>query len=148
MHRHGTISTMTTRGAIHHVELWAADLGAAEPSWDWLLTALGYRRDKTWDAGRSWRLGEAYIVLESGPDVLPGGHERRRPGMNHLAFHAGTEREVEHLAREALEHGWTLMFADRHPHAGGPDHYAAYLENGDGFEVELVAVRPGSLGGA
>jgi len=27
----------------------------------------------------------------------------------------------------------------RYPHAGGPDHCAAYLENEDGFEVELVA---------
>jgi hypothetical protein len=27
---------------------------------------------------------------------------------------------------------------DRYPHAGGPDHCAAYLENEDGFEVELV----------
>jgi hypothetical protein len=33
------------------------------------------------------------------------------------------------------------MFADRHPHAGGEDHYAAYMENQDGFEVELVAFR-------
>jgi len=31
------------------------------------------------------------------------------------------------------------MFSDLHPHAGGPQHYAAYLENYDGFEVELVA---------
>jgi hypothetical protein len=38
-------------------------------------------------------------------------------------------------------HGWTLLFPDRHPHAGGPDHYAAYLENTDGFEVELVAIH-------
>jgi hypothetical protein len=35
------------------------------------------------------------------------------------------------------------MFADQYPHAGGPDHYAAYLENVDGFEAELVA--PGEL---
>jgi hypothetical protein len=34
------------------------------------------------------------------------------------------------------------MFADAHPHAGGPNHYAAYLENPDGFEVELVAAAP------
>jgi len=34
------------------------------------------------------------------------------------------------------------MFADRHPYAGGPDHYAAYLESGEGFEVELVADGP------
>jgi hypothetical protein len=28
---------------------------------------------------------------------------------------------------------------DRHPHAGGPDAYAAYLAEPDGFEVEVVA---------
>ena len=33
---------------------------------------------------------------------------------------------------------------DRHPHAGGPEHYAAYLENGDGFEVDLVASDEGT----
>lgn len=31
------------------------------------------------------------------------------------------------------------MFADLHPHAGGLDHYAAFLKNQDGFEIELVA---------
>jgi len=34
------------------------------------------------------------------------------------------------------------MFADRHPYAGGPQHYAAFLQNTDGYEVELVASRP------
>lgn len=33
---------------------------------------------------------------------------------------------------------WRLLFPDRHPYAGGEGHCAAYLENGDGFEVELV----------
>jgi len=32
-----------------------------------------------------------------------------------------------------------LRFADRHPHAGGLDSYAAYLKDTVGFEVELVA---------
>ena len=40
---------------------------------------------------------------------------------------------------ESQARGWRLLFADRHPHAGGPEHYGAYLENEDGFEVELVA---------
>jgi catechol 2,3-dioxygenase-like lactoylglutathione lyase family enzyme len=130
---------MGSRGAIHHVELWVRDLEAATASWGWLLAALGYVRLDTWPVGCSWRSGNAYIVLESGPDVLPEAHERRRPGLNHLAFHAGTEREVEDLAAAAVLHGWRLLFADRHPHAGGPAHHAAYLENDDGFEVELVA---------
>jgi hypothetical protein len=32
-----------------------------------------------------------------------------------------------------------LLFADKHPYAGGQEHYAAYLASTDGFEVELVA---------
>lgn len=31
------------------------------------------------------------------------------------------------------------LIPERRPFAGGPDHYAAYLANSDGFEVELVA---------
>jgi hypothetical protein len=46
---------------------------------------------------------------------------------------------VDELACGAQAHGWRLLFADRHPFAGGREHYAAYLENPDGFEVELVA---------
>ena len=68
-----------------------------------------------------------------------GRHDRVRPGLNHLAFHAGSRGDVEALVADTAEGGWTLMFADRHPFAGGPDHYAAYLENTEGFEVELVA---------
>jgi hypothetical protein len=31
------------------------------------------------------------------------------------------------------------MFTERHPYAGGTQHYAAYLENDEGFEAEVVA---------
>ena len=61
------------------------------------------------------------------------------PGLNHLAFHAGSTDRVDHLVDQAPEHGWQVLFADRHPHAGGPQHYAGFLENTDGYEVELVA---------
>lgn len=128
---------------MHHVELWFADLARAERSWGWLLGALGYACTRRWADGCAWSAGGSPggtdVVLESGPDVLDVPHERRRPGVNHLAFHAGTRAEVDTLAREAPRHGWTLLFPDRHPHAGGPDHYAAYLEDGTGVEVELVA---------
>lgn len=95
----------------------------------------------SWATGASWTGSGGYIVIEAGPDVVPAEHERRRPGLNHLAFGAGTPAEVDLLVRRAASHGWTLMFPDKHPHAGGAEHYAAYLENADGFEVELVADR-------
>lgn len=87
----------------------------------------------------SWRLGGAYLVIEQSPALTVSDHDRLRPGMNHLAFHAGSRASVDALTTAGSAHGWTLLFPDRHPHAGGPDHYAAYLTSTDGFEVELVA---------
>lgn len=126
-------------GALHHVELWVPDIERAVAQWGWLLTGLGYQAFQEWPGGRSWRLGETYIVVEQSPDMLPERHDRRRPGLNHLAFHAGDRAQVGALAAAAPEHGWTLLFADKHPHAGGPQTYAAYLSNTDGYEVELNA---------
>jgi hypothetical protein len=126
-------------GDIHHVELWVPNLDRAILSWGWLLTALGYRMFQDWPGGRSWRSGSAYIVVEQSPARTASRHDRCRPGLNHLAFHVTARQEVDELTAEALLHGWKLMFSDLHPYAGGPQHYAAYLENADGFEVELVA---------
>jgi catechol 2,3-dioxygenase-like lactoylglutathione lyase family enzyme len=126
-------------GAIHHIELWVPNLDKAITSWGWLLTALGYRMFQDWPGGRSWQAGHSYIVVEQSPARTASRHDRCRPGLNHLAFHVETRELVDELAREAQLHGWKLMFADQHPFAGGPQHYAAYLENSDGYEVELVA---------
>lgn len=126
-------------GRLHHVEIWVRDLAVAEESLGWLLERLGYVRKDSWDSGASFAGADGYVVLEAGPLVAAAPHERRRPGLNHLAFRAGTRAEVDLLARRAASHGWRLMFEDKHPYAGGADHYAAYLENTDGFEVELVA---------
>jgi len=129
------------RAAVHHVELWVPDLAAAVPGWDWLLTELGWEPFQQWDAGRSWRAGDGtYVVLEQSPALVGDRHRRTAPGMNHLALSAAGRSEVDRLVGQAPGHGWRLLFADRHPHAGGPDHYAAFLEDAAGYEVEVVAV--------
>lgn len=130
---------MRNTGLIHHVELWVPHLDRAAAGWGWLLGELGYEPFQRWPDGVSFRLGPTYVVLEHSPDQAPGPHERRRAGLNHLAFHAADRAQVDALAAAAPEHGWSLLFADRHPHAGGAEHYAAYLEDADGYEVELVA---------
>lgn len=126
-------------GALHHIEFWVPDLPRAISEWGWLLSQLGYARYQEWSAGRSWRLGGTYLVVEQSPALSGSSHDRRLPGLNHLAFHVGDREALDTMVRSAAAHGWELLFPDRHPFAGGEDHYAAYLANSDGFEVELVA---------
>ena len=127
-------------GRLHHVEVWVPDLAAAIRSWGWLLGELGWSGYQSWPAGRSWRLGETYLVFEQSPALSGAVHDRLAPGLNHLAFHiAGGRAQVDRLVAEAPAHDWRLLFADRHPYAGGADTYAAYLEDGQGYEAELVA---------
>lgn len=126
-------------GGLHHVELWVPDLAGAVARWGWLLTELGWSPYQDWPAGRSWRYGATYVVLERSRDLTAATHERTRPGLNHLALWAGPRAALDRLRAQAPEHGWAELFADRYPYAGGPDHVAAYLVDADGFEVELVA---------
>ncbi|MEV0737406.1 VOC family protein [Streptomyces sp. NPDC050549] len=126
---------------LRHIELRLADLGRAAPQWGWLLERLGCEPYQNRPAGRSWRMGETHVVIEQSPALRPAtAHDRMRPGLNHLAFHVrGGRAELDALVEAAPRHGWTSMFPERYPHAGGPDHCAACLENGDGFEAGLVA---------
>jgi catechol 2,3-dioxygenase-like lactoylglutathione lyase family enzyme len=126
-------------GALHHVELWVPDLERARDQWGWLLGRLGYEAYQGWDHGASWRRGPTYIVVEQSPALSGTVHRRTAPGLNHLAFTAGTREQVDATARESSDHGWAELFPESYPHAGGPGHFAAYLVNSDRYEVELIA---------
>ena len=129
-------------GGLHHIELWVPDLTAARRSWGWLLGELGWAVTDLGDTTFEAHHGSLYLFVEQSPALSAGTHDRLAPGVNHLAFHAGPPARVDALVEAAPAHGWRLLFADRHPHAGGPDHYAAYLTNTDAYEVELVADPP------
>ncbi|MEX1178492.1 MAG: VOC family protein [Nitriliruptor sp.] len=126
------------RGSVHHLELYVRDLERAHVFWGWLLGELGYAAHQEWDEGCSYHLGDTYLVLVQAPE---GAREldRRDAGVNHVAFHAGTPDEVERLVASLVERGGRLLYPDRHPYAGGEDHYAAFCEDPDGLKVELVA---------
>jgi DivIVA domain-containing protein len=129
-----------TTTPLHHVEIWTGHLWSGVERWGWLLGELGWSPFQQWDYGRSWRCGGLYLVLEESPSLLRDvPYDRMRPGLNHLAFRATSREQVDAITGQASYYGWRLLFADRHPYAGGPEHYAAYLEDAEGFEVEVVA---------
>lgn len=124
---------------LHHVEIWVPDIAEATASWDWLLARLGLDLIGEWADGRTWSAGAAYVTLTTSPNLSSGDHDRRRAGVNHLAFWGGNRADVDALMTDAHAHGWRRLYQERYPHAGGPDHYAGWIENGQGFKVEVVA---------
>ena len=131
----------TPSTGLHHVEVWVRDLEVAANSFGWLFERLGWTLFQVWDNGRSWQSpgGGPYVVVERSPDLTWVAYDRKAPGLNHLALAVPERWMVDRIVSEAPNFGWHLMFADRHPYAGGAHHYAAYMENDEGFEVEVVA---------
>ncbi|PYC80910.1 glyoxalase [Streptomyces tateyamensis] len=128
--------TERRKGLFHHVELWVDDLVLAGEQWAPVLLALGCAPFQSWETGRSWRLaggapgpeaGGGYLVLEQSPALRPGGHDRLRAGLNHLAVH-GSRAAVS----AALAAGWTLRVDT------GP---TVHLVDGQGFELEVVCAE-------
>ena len=123
----------------HHIELWITDLDQDLTEWAWLLEQIGFDLESSWPQGQSWSAGNGYLTLTTSPNTEGISHNRRQPGVNHIAFDAGTRALVDAVMDGAASHGWRQLYADRYPFAGGPDHYAGWLENSAGFKVELVA---------
>lgn len=124
---------------LHHVELWIADLDEVRVEWRWILTRLGFSLANEWDGGESWAAGGTYLTLTTSPNLSASAHDRRRPGLNHLAFQGGDRTAVDAMMAEAERHGWRPLYTERYPHAGGDQHYAGWLENASGFKIEIVA---------
>ncbi len=124
---------------LHHLTLWVPDLDRSEESWSWLLGELGYEADRSIQRLVLFRHASGFaVVLEQSADMVPGMlYSRMRPGLNHLAFRVEQASALADVVKRAADHGWSALPSDRHPIAGGAE--VAYLEDGDGFEVELVA---------
>lgn len=90
---------------------------------------------QSWEHGRSWRSGGVYVVLEQSPALTGDRHDRRwttsPSGRTATASGPRPEARGELASRE--------RDGVLRPFAGGPDHRAAYLEDADGYEVDLVA---------
>jgi catechol 2,3-dioxygenase-like lactoylglutathione lyase family enzyme len=129
---------MTNQGGhLHHVELYVSDLQRSLHFWGSLLGQLGYERYQQWEAGESWKLGPTYVVFVQVTDAFrEPTYDRRRVGLNHLAFHAQSREDVDRLAEELEARGTRFLYTDHYP---SDDYYAIYFEDPDGIKVEVVA---------
>lgn len=129
-----------TKGLIHHIELYVSDLKQTISFWGWLLEELGYESFQSWEQGQSWKLGETYLVfVQVEEKFLDIPYHRCHVGLNHLAFHVESHQQVDEMTRMLESRGVNILYKNKHPYAGGEEHYAVYFEDPDRMKVELVA---------
>jgi catechol 2,3-dioxygenase-like lactoylglutathione lyase family enzyme len=125
---------------LHHLEIYVSDINRSRIFWDWLLGELGYELFQKWDAGQSYKIDDTYIVfVQTEKRFLDIPYHRCRVGLNHLAFHAKSKKHVDEIYSKLKEKNVVILYKDRHPHAGGNQHYAIYFEDPDRIKVEIVA---------
>jgi catechol 2,3-dioxygenase-like lactoylglutathione lyase family enzyme len=129
-----------SKGLLHHIELYVSNLEKTVEFWGWFLPEMGYRPFQQWEGGKSWKLGDTYIVFVQVEErFLDIPYHRCRVGLNHLAFHADSRSHVDEITRALQNKGVSILYKNKHPFAGGDDYYAVFFEDPDRIKVELVA---------
>lgn len=125
---------------LHHIEINVSNLTKSAEFWGWLLTELKYEVFQKWESGISWKQENSYLVFVQTDDrFIDSGYHRGRIGLNHLAFHGESREHINELCSKLKEKEIPLLYEERFPFAGGPNHYAVFFEDPDRIKVEIVA---------
>lgn len=127
-------------GAIHHIEIYVEDINKTRKFYEWLLPELGYKLYQDWENGFSFKLDKTYIdFVEVEEEYRKYGYHRKRIGLNHIAFSVSNRNKVDNISNILLENGMNILYEDKHPYAGGKNHYAVYFEDPDRIKLEIVS---------
>jgi len=131
---------MNKRGVIHHIEIYVSNLDKTIKFWTWLLAELGYEKYQKWNKGISYKLLDSYLVfVQAEEKYLDIGYHRKRIGLNHIAFNVEARTIVDDFTTQLKNRDIEILYSERHPFAGGKDHYSVFFEDPDRIKIELVA---------
>ena len=135
------------RGAIDHIDLTVPDLDLALPFYDAVLDFLGYARSSAYAGDvpvwvhRDMKPRLSIGLHQASQDVA---HDRRNPGLHHLAFHASSRGEVDRLHQLLCDIGATILDAPaEYDYTAG--YYAVFFADPGGIKLE-IAYEPDSQG--
>jgi len=125
---------------LHHVEIYVGDFERSMAFWKPVMRRLGYQAER-WPGGMNFRkVGQTYLCfLPASAEHVAAGYHRKRIGLNHLAFTAASRAQVDEITAWIKKSGYTVLYEDRHPFAGGKNYYALFCEDPDRIKVEIVA---------
>ena len=124
---------------LHHLSFATKDLQRSAAFYDAALAPLGYRRVCSHDtfAGYGVKDNEDKFVLKLLPEgtIVPGEG-------THLAFAAPTRASVDEFYQAALKHGGKDNGGYGVHSEYGPNYYAAFVFDPDGYRIEAVICGP------
>ena len=131
-------------GIVHHIGLAVNGVAKAEEAfWGPVLRRFGYtqvRKPTETESGMSlWRQPESGFVITLWE--TKDGHEGKRhnrwaAGLQHVAFHAQTRKQVDDFGAFLKDLGATVT---DEPAERFPGFYSVLADDADGIHVELVA---------
>ncbi len=130
---------------LHHISFAVADLERSAKFYDTALQVLGYAR--VWSDVRPGQENQAIGYGRPGGGdrfaikLAPGMKSTCGPGF-HLAFKAPSRRAVDDFHREALAAGGLDNGSPGLRPRYGPDYYAAFVFDPDGYRLEAVFDAP------
>ncbi len=124
---------------LHHVSFGVSDLERSAAFYDAALSTLGYVRVWADSSAVGYGLSQGQdlfaVKLKATDATAPG------PGF-HLAFAAPSREAVARFHAEALAHGGLDNGAPGLRPAYGPNYFAAFVIDPDGFRIEAVITSP------
>jgi catechol 2,3-dioxygenase-like lactoylglutathione lyase family enzyme len=123
-----------------HLGLHVADLPRAKAFYDTVMPMVEFEPFFDSDTEFSYRPAGGkigtylffYLATEAGT------YSRHQPGLQHLAFIVRTKAAVHEVFDTALRIGATAVYEPREYPEYHPGYYAGFVEDPNGFMVELV----------
>ena len=129
---------MKSFGAIHHIDITVSNPERALEFYDFVLPLMGFRRIEDADEGPLWAGSHVEVGLQTARTDSTAAHDRRSPGLHHLAFTAPTREAVDVLYAE-LQNANVFIFdppAEYRHYA--PGYYAVFFADPDDIKLEYV----------
>lgn len=138
------------RGSISHIALTVADLERSTAFFDKVFEFIGFKRvevpESTQQAMKTrlkaW-VGPGYSIniRPSKGEFAHRPHDRRTPGLNHIALTAEIRSDVENMYELLKEIGATVLDPPaEYPYS--PGYFAVYFTDPDGLKFEFAHVPP------